>query len=397
MSKTNNLLKTANESLLTITKRPNIIMDKGKGMYLWDTEGNKYLDFIGGWAVCCLGHSSEIVSQALVEQSRKVINSSPSFYNTPMLEYTKLLIDNSAFDRVWFGNSGAEVNEAAIKLARKFGKLKKSGAYEIITTKNSFHGRTLATMSATGKDHWQGLFDPKPKGFTHVPFNDTEAIKETISKNTVAIMIEPVQGEGGVNPASVEYIQELREICDKNNILLIFDEVQTGFGRTGTLFCYEQYGIEPDIVTLAKGIGAGFPLSAIMVKEELNIFDIGDQGGTFGGQQLAMSVGIAVLDEMINTNILDNVKESGDYLISELNKIKNKYKLSNIRGKGLLVGLDLSENIGPEIVKECLNNGLIINSPKTNMIRFIPPLIVTKHDIDNMITIFTKILEEFIN
>lgn len=392
MDKTEKLLNTANESLLTITKRPNVIIDKGKGMHLWDTNGTQYLDFIGGWAVCCLGHSPKVISEALAKQSMLAVNSSPSFYNTPMLEYTELLVKNSAFDRVWFGNSGAEVNEAAIKLARKYGKLKKNGAYEIITTKNSFHGRTLATMSATGKDHWQALFDPKPKGFVHVPFNDIEAIKKAINKNTVAVMLEPVQGEGGVNPASIEYIQELRELCTKNNILLIFDEVQTGFGRTGTLFCYEQYGIEPDIMTLAKGIGGGFPLSAILVKEYLNIFDYGDQGGTFGGQQLAMAVGKAVLNEFLEKDILANVVAMNSYIMEQLNSIKDKFKLTNIRGKGLLIGFDIPGTNGQDIVKNCLGKGLIINSPKPSTIRLMPPLIVSKEDINEMMVILKESL-----
>lgn len=391
MNKTETLLKTANESLLTITKRPEIIIDKGQGMYLWDTEGNKYLDFIGGWAVCCLGHSPEVISNTLIKQSQLVINSSPSFYNTPMLEYSKMLVENSAFDRVWFGNSGAEVNEAAIKLARKYGKLKKNGAYQIITTKNGFHGRTLATMSATGKDHWQDLFDPKPKGFIHVPFNDIESIKKTLNDDTVAIMLEPIQGEGGVNPATEEYIKELREICNENDILLIFDEVQTGFGRTGTLFCYQQYNVVPDIMTLAKGIGGGFPLSAILVKEELNIFEPGEQGGTYGGQQLAMSVGISVLNEFLNNDILDNVNSMNKYIIEKIYSIKDEFHLTNIRGKGLLIGFDIPENNAHEIVAKCLDKGLIINSPKPNTIRLMPPLIVNKDDIDIMISILTSV------
>lgn len=393
MKSTKELLDIADKYLLTITNRPEIVMDKGQGMYLWDTEGKKYLDFIGGWAVCCLGHSPKVVADALVKQSDIVINSSPSFLNTPMLEFTDLLIRNSVFDRVWFGNSGAEVNEAAVKLARKYGMLKKNNAYQIITTKNSFHGRTLAMMSATGKDHWKELFNPKPTGFIHVPFNDINSIEEAITDDTVAIMIEPVQGEGGVNPATTNYIKGLRKLCDDNGLLLIFDEVQTGYGRTGTMFSYENYGVEPDIMTLAKGIGAGFPLSALLVKEKYNIFDPGEQGGTYGGQQLAMAVGYAVLNEFLNSNLLDNVKDIGEYLKNKLKEISAEFGFKNIRGQGLLIGLDLSNDNGGEIVKECLKNGLIINSPRANMLRFMPPLIADKNDIDNMIKILKDSLK----
>lgn len=392
MKITQELLKIANTSLLSITNRPNIIMEKGKGMYLWDTEGQRYLDFIGGWAVCSLGHSPKVISKTLTKQSKKLINSSPSFLNKPMLEFSDLLLKNSIYDRVWFGNSGAEVNEAAVKLARKYGMLFKKNANKIITTTNSFHGRTLAMMSATGKDHWKELFNPKPNGFVHVPFNDIEAIKKEIDDDTIAIMIEPIQGEGGVNLASKKYFNDIRSICDEHNILLIFDEVQTGFGRTGCLFAYQQYNVEPDIMTLAKGIGGGFPLSALLVKERLNIFDIGEQGGTFGGQQLAMAVGYSVLKELLDKNILDNVINMEKYILKALNNIKEEFNFSNIRGKGLLIGLDLPKDNGGIIVEECLKRGLIINSPRKNSIRLMPPLIVSTKDIDNMIVILKESL-----
>lgn len=388
------LINIAENSLLSITTRPDVVMERGEGMYLWDTDGKKYLDFIGGWAVCSLGHTPKVVSDVLIEQSQKLINSSPSFYNKPMLEFTKLLIDNSAFDRVWFGNSGAEVNEAAVKLARKYGALKKDGAYEILTTKNSFHGRTLAMMSATGKDHWKELFNPKPSGFTHIPFNDLEAVKKAINKNTAAIMIEPIQGEGGVNPGTQEYIKGLRDICNEHGILLIFDEVQTGFGRTGEMFSYEKYGIEPDIMTLAKGIGSGFPLSALMVKEQYNIFEPGEQGGTYGGQQLAMVVGSAVTKEVLKKEFLENVDSMGKYIKDRLKNISEELGLSEIRGMGLLIGFNLDETIGSEVVNRCMENGLIINSPRPNMLRLMPPLIVNKDEVDEMMKILLRSIKE---
>lgn len=277
---TKKLLEQAEKSILFTAVRPEVVMEKGEGMYLWDTDGKKYLDFIGGWAVNCLGHCPSVITDALNKQASLLINASPTFFNKPMIELAKLLTSISCFDRVFFTSTGAEANEGAIKLARKYGTKYLNGAFEIITTISSFHGRTLATMSATGKKHWQDLFGPRLPGFIHVPYNDIDAMSAAIGSNTCAIMIEPVQGEGGVNIASVAYISALRKLCDDKGILLIFDEIQTGIGRTGKMFAYEHYGIEPDIMTLAKGIGGGFPLSAMLAKEKLNIFDPGDQGGT---------------------------------------------------------------------------------------------------------------------
>lgn len=384
------------DSILFVTNRPNIIMEHGKGMYLWDTNGKQYLDFIGGWAVTCLGHCPEVIQAALQKQAATLINASPSFYNKPMLEFAKLLTDNSCFDRVFFTNSGSEANEGAIKLARKHGKKFLNGAYEIITTIDSFHGRTLAAMSATGKKKWQDLFEPKVPGFTHVPLNDIGALKTAVNQNTCAIMLEPIQGEGGVNASDINYIQSIKELCNKHNILLIFDEVQTGLGRTGKLFAYEHYDIEPDIMTLAKGIGGGYPLSAVLTKERLNIFDAGDQGGTYSAQPLGMAVGIAVVNEIINKNLSYQAKLQGDYIIEKLNKIKDKYHIENIRGKGLLIGFEVSNIIGQEVVDKCLEKGLIINSPHDSTIRLMPPLIVTKEDIDKMFIILCSVLDELI-
>ena len=270
---TEQLLEQARQGILFTAVRPDIVMEKGKGMYLWDTNGKKYLDFIGGWAVNCLGHSPDVITQALSEQAVKLVNASPTFYNVPMIKLAKLLTDHSCFDRAFFTSTGAEANEGAIKLARKYGAKKLGGAYRIITTYGSFHGRTLATMSATGKKHWETLFEPKVPGFIHIPFNDIDAAAAAVDPDTCAIMLEPVQGEGGVNVADETYIKALRKLCTDKNILLIFDEVQTGFGRTGKLFAYEHYGVEPDVITLAKGIGGGFPLGAMLTKEKYNLFD----------------------------------------------------------------------------------------------------------------------------
>ncbi len=392
LNTTKELLEQAEKSILFTAKRPNVVMEKGEGMYLWDTDGKKYLDFIGGWAVNCLGHCPAVISDALNEQSSLLVNASPTFYNKPMIELSRLLADISCFDRVSFTSTGAEANEGAIKLARKFGSKYRNGAFEIITTISSFHGRTLATMSATGKKLWDDLFKPKTPGFRHVPFNDIDAMTAAVSDNTCAILLEPVQGEGGVNIADDIYIKDLRKLCNEKGILLIFDETQTGIGRTGKMFAYEHYGVEPDIMTLAKGIGGGFPLSAMLAKEELNIFDAGDQGGTYTGQPLAMTVGLAVIKEVINKNLAERAAIMGDYIMDRLKELALKHPIKNIRGKGLLTAFDLPDPVGKEIVSACLAEGLIINSPQPSSIRLMSPLIVTKSDVDNMIKILSAVL-----
>ena len=385
-------LEEAKKSILFTTARPELIMDRGEGMYLWDTDGKKYLDFVGGWAVVSLGHSPAVIAEALERQSRRLVNASPAFYNVSQLKFAKLLTDHSCFDRIFFGSSGAEVNEGAIKLARKYGSLHKQGAYEIITMVNSFHGRTLATMSATGKTKWADLFEPKVPGFIHVPLNDLAALKAAITDKTCAIMLEPVQGEGGVYAADPAYMRALRAICDESDILLIADEVQTGLGRTGKLFAYEQYGIEPDVMTLAKGIGGGFPLSALLVKEKFNIFAAGDQGGTYSGQPLGMEVGYAVVNEILSKDLSGNAAKQGEYLQQQLQRIASRFDLSNIRGMGLLIAFDLPKDNGSEVVAQCLQSGLLINSPQPSMVRLMPPLIVTTEDIDLMMNKLTAVL-----
>lgn len=393
---TNELLSEASKSILFTTMRPSIVMERGEGMYLWDTEGKEYLDFIGGWAVTSLGHCPSVIKEVLVNQSNTLINASPSFYNKPMIEFAKLLTVNSCFDRVFFASSGSEANEGAIKLARKYGAKFLSGAYEIITTINGFHGRTLATMSATGKKAWENLYEPKVPGFKQVPFNDLDAIKTAITSNTCAIMLEPIQGEGGVNEVDKIYVKALSHICKEHGILLIFDEIQTGIGRTGSLFAYEHYEVEPDIITLAKGIGGGYPLAALLAKEALNIFDPGDQGGTYCAQPLGMAVGLAVVSEVINKKLSYNAKVQGDYILKRLNEIKSKYELKNIRGRGLLLAFDLPDNKGSEVVDSCLKEGLLLNSPKPATIRLMPPLIITERDTDSMFNVLCKVLDKIL-
>lgn len=392
---TKDLITASQKNLLFVAERPPIVMESGRGMYLWDTSGNCYLDFIGGWAVDCLGHCPDVILNALENQAGLLINASPSFLNKPMIEFADLLVKNSCFDRAFFGSTGAEANEGAIKLARKYGAKFLSGAYEIITTINGFHGRTLATMSATGKKHWESLYAPKVPGFKHIPLNDIDALKESITKDTCAIMLEPIQGEGGVHEAEIEYVKAMRQLCDEHGILLIFDEVQTGIGRTGKLFAYEHYGIEPDIMTLAKGIGGGYPISALLTKEKFNIFEVGDQGGTYCGQPLGMAVGMAVVNEVIEKNLSARAFEQGEYIKNRLYDIAQQFKLSNIRGKGLLLAFDLPKAMAKEVTAKCLTNGLIVNSPQPSTIRLIPPLIVTQKEIDTMFEILINVLSQF--
>ena len=394
LSDTRELLAEAKRSILFTTVRPEVVMEKGEGLYLWDTDGKKYLDFVGGWAVTSLGHSPAVIAKALARQSKVLVNASPSFLNIPMIEYARLLVNRSCFDRVFFASSGAEANEGAIKLARKYGSLYRDGAFEIITTVNSFHGRTLATMSATGKKKWENLFEPKVPGFIHVPLNDFAALKAAVNSRTCAVMLEPIQGEGGVFEVDFDYIRQLRQLCDEQGILLIFDEVQTGLARTGKLFAYQHYGVEPDVMTLAKGIGGGFPLAALLVKERFNIFEAGDQGGTYSGQPLAMAVGLAVMQEVLEKNLVDNAAMQGEYIQKKLRELAARFQLTNIRGKGLLLAFDLPTEQGAEVVAACLRQGLLVNSPQPATIRLMPALIVNTAEIDAMAEILANVLQE---
>ena len=394
LSDTRELLAEAKRSILFTTVRPEVVMEKGEGLYLWDTDGKKYLDFVGGWAVTSLGHSPAVIAKALARQSKVLVNASPSFLNIPMIEYARLLVNRSCFDRVFFASSGAEANEGAIKLARKYGSLYRDGAFEIITTVNSFHGRTLATMSATGKKKWKTLFEPKVPGFIHVPLNDFAALKAAVNSRTCAVMLEPIQGEGGVFEVDFDYIRQLRQLCDEQGILLIFDEVQTGLARTGKLFAYQHYGVEPDVMTLAKGIGGGFPLAALLVKERFNIFEAGDQGGTYSGQPLAMAVGLAVMQEVLEKNLVDNAAMQGEYIQKKLRELAARFRLTNIRGKGLLLAFDLPTEQGAEVVAACLRQGLLVNSPQPATIRLMPALIVNTAEIDWMTEILANVLQE---
>lgn len=388
------LIRQADQSLMYIVTRPNIVFTKGKGSYLWDADGRRYLDFIQGWAVNSLGHSPPALVRAIARQAKELINGSPALYNEPMIHAAKLLTENSCLDRVFFANSGAEANEGALKLARKYGALKRDGAYEVITTEHSFHGRTMAMMSASGKANWDALFEPKVPGFLKVPFNDLKAMRLAVSAKTCAIMLEPVQGESGVFVAKDRYLKGLRELCDEEGILLILDEIQTGIGRTGSLFAYEQYGIEPDIMTLGKGLGGGFPVAALLAKEAVSLFEAGDQGGTFCGQPLAMAAVTAVLEEMLRKKIPQRAKARGNRLRRGLKALSAEFGFTEIRGKGLLVGVELPVNKAAEVVSKALEKGLLINGPRPSTLRFMPALNVSNAEIDEMLGILAGVLRK---
>jgi acetylornithine/N-succinyldiaminopimelate aminotransferase len=386
-------------SVMYITKRPDIVMVEGSGSWLTDQNGKRYLDFLQGWAVNCLGHCNPGVVNALHQQAQKLINPSPAFYNGPMIRLSDLLTANSCFDKVFFANSGAEANEGAIKLARKWGQLHKNGAYEIITFDHSFHGRTLATMSASGKPGWDTMFAPQVPGFPKANLNDIESVKKCITDKTVAVMLEPVQGEGGVIPCDDSFMRELRQLTQENNLLLIVDEVQAGFGRTGTLFAYQHYGIEPDIMTLGKGIGGGVPLAALLCTDDVACFVPGDQGGTYNGNALMTAVGISVIDQLLAPGFLQSVITKGELLQSELLKLSSEFGLQGERGKGLLRALMLGKDIGGKLVdlaRDLEPEGLLINSPRPDLLRFMPALTVSNDEIRQMCAILRMLLKKVV-
>jgi acetylornithine/N-succinyldiaminopimelate aminotransferase len=380
------------DALMNITARPPAVFVRGEGAYLWDDAGKRYLDFMQGWAVNCLGHSPPVVAEALAAQAKLLLTPSPAFYNGPSLKLAQALVEKSCFDQVFFANSGAEANEGAIKLARKYGAKYKNGAFEIITFEGGFHGRTLATMSASGKKAFEPLFEPKVSGFRKAKLNDLDSVKALISDNTVAVMLEPIQGEAGVWPATDQFLQELRALTKEHDLLLIVDEIQTGMGRTGKLFHYEHAEIEPDIMTLGKGIGGGVPLAALLATEHASCFEHGDQGGTFNGNPLMCAAGLAVLEHVGQPQFLKSATDAGLFLESELQKLSARHGLGEVRGRGLLLALDLKLPIGAAIVAEALADGVLINSPQPDALRFMPALNVTREEISLMIDCLDTIL-----
>lgn len=366
-----------------VVRRQPVVIVKGDGTKVWDVDGKEYLDFTSGWAVNNAGHANEAIADAISEQARTLLQTSNQFYTVPQLQLAEILVENSALDKVFFCNSGAEANEGAMKLARRYGAKNKNGAFEIVTALNSFHGRTMANVSATGQPHYQELFEPIPPGYKHVSFGDFEELKGSVSDQTVAVMLEPVQAEGGVNVPPEGYLENVRDFCDQEGLLLIFDEVQTGMGRLGTLFGYESFGVEPDIMTLAKGLGGGVPIGAFMAKDEACAFEPGDHGSTFGGNALTCAAGYASTKYIIDNNLPQHTAEMGERMGEALNTIKaNNSSVSEVRGMGLLWAVLFNSDIGPDVVANCNNEGLLTNPLRPNAVRLMPPLTVSAEEID---------------
>jgi len=380
---------------LQTIKRAPVTLVRGKGARVWDDQGREYLDFYSGWATTSLGHCHPVLVKALEKQAKTVFHVSNQFYTIPQLELAQLLVDHSCLNRVFFCNSGAEAVEGGVKLARRYGKLRLNGAYEVITAYNSFHGRTLAMTAATGQARFQEPYTPLPIGFVNVEYNNVEAIKRATSDKSCAVLLEPIQGEGGVNVPADDYLQKVQSWCKEKGILLILDEVQTGASRTGTLFAYQQFGVEPDIMTLAKGIGSGVPIGAILSKEHCAVFSPGEHGSTYGGNPLACAAAHAVLKFMIDNDLPAHVKRVGNYLVSRLQDMRKEFDfITDVRGRGLLIALEFNQEIAEKSVLACIDKGLLVNRLKPNALRFMPPLIITEKDVDEAVGIVRKVLVE---
>lgn len=382
---------------LPVFARYNIVLDHGDGPYVYDTEGKKYIDFLAGIAVNVVGHNYKPLVDAVSKQAGKMIHCSNLYYTEVQVEAAEKLKKLSGMDKVFFGNSGAEANEGAIKLARKYATNIDPEKIQIISALHSFHGRTIATLTATGQDHYHHGFGPLPAGFDYVPYNDIQALEAKMSDKTCAVMLEAIQGEGGVHVPDPDYLPKVRALCDKYNAVLIFDEVQCGMGRTGTFFGCQQFGVKPDIVTLAKGLAGGVPIGAFMATDKVaSAFHAGDHGSTFGGNPLACAAACVVLDALIDGHLMENAKEIGAYLQSKFEAYKAKYPnlIKEVRGRGLILGMELTRP-GREIANECLDYGAIINCTAGNVLRFVPPLNITKAHVDELISVLDKVLPKY--
>ncbi len=366
---------------------------RGEEARVWDDTGREYLDFIGGWAVTCLGHCHPAVVEAVSAQVRTLIQVSNQFYTIPQLQLAELLVQSSCLDKVFLCNSGAEAAEGAVKLARRYGKLHLKGAYEVITATGSFHGRTLAMVAATGQAKFQEGYVPLPSGFVNVEYNNGAAIPAATTHPPCAVTPAPLPGEGGVNLPNDLYLADVRAWCDLKGILLILDEIQTGVGRTGTLFTYEQYDIEPDIMTLAKGLGGGVPIGAFLAKDSASVFVPGEHGSTFGGNPLACAAAYATLKFVIENDVSYNAWQVGQYLLAGLEGLKQKYRfITDVRGRGLLVAIEFNGDIAQQLVMACLDEGLLVNRVKPNALRLMPPLIIGKEEVDEALGILDNVL-----
>ena len=366
----------------TVRRQP-IVLVRGQGTRVWDAEGKEYLDFTAGWAVNNLGHCHPVMVQAIQEQAATLIQTSNQFFTIPQLKLAQALIDNSCLDRVFFGNSGAEAVEGALKLARKYGKKNRDGAYEVITAFNSFHGRTLTTIAATGQPHYQEAFQPLTPGYVHVDYDDVEAIMAATTDRTAAVMLEPIQGEGGVNIPADDYLQRVRQWCDEQGLLLILDEVQTGLGRLGSLFGYQEYDVEPDVITLAKGLGGGVPIGAFLSKEHCMALEPGDHGSTYGGNALTTAAAYASTQFIIDNDISGNARVMGAHLTARLEELKSRFdSISEVRGRGLLIALEFHDDVAASVLSNANASGVLLNMVKPNTLRFMPPLTITVEEID---------------
>lgn len=382
----------ATDAIMDITTRPDAVFVKGQGSYLWDHTGKRYLDFVQGWAVNALGHAPGVIAEALCQQAQLLITPSPAYHNEMALKLAQLVTQKTGLDQVFFANSGAEANEGAIKLARKYGALNKGGAYKIITFQGGFHGRTLATMSASGKAAFEPLFEPKVPGFDKATLNDLASVEKLITPETVAIMLEPIQGEAGVLPATDEFLCDLRKLADDNGLLLILDEIQTGIGRTGKFMGYQHTGIAPDILTLGKGLGGGVPLAALVASKKASCFQHGDQGGTFNGNPLMCAAGLAVVSRVADPAFLADVEATGAKLGKELACLSRRHGLGQVRGRGLLLALALGKDTAGDIVEQAFKAGLLLNAPRPDTLRFMPSLTVSHDEIAEMIMMLDDII-----
>ncbi len=379
--------------LMTTAKRLPLMVVRGQGTRLWDEDGKEYLDFFSGPSTVSLGHCHPVLVKALSKQAKALIHVTGTIPSMPQMKLAQLLVENSCLDRVFFCNSGAEANEGAIKLARKWGKERRNGAHEIICALNAFHGRTLAAVTATGTEKYRAPFTPLPEGFVHVPFNDVEAIERATTDKTVAVMLEPVQGEGGVNVPDDDYLRRVRRWCDEQGILLILDEVQTGIGRLGALFGYQLYDVEPDIMTLAKGMGSGVPIGALLAKEHCSVFTPGDHGSTFGGNPLMTHVAYAVCKYIIDNDLPAQAAERGRYLERKLRGLEDRFSfVTEVRGKGLLQAIEFDQEMAEEVALACLAEGLIANNVRPTSLRLCPPLTVSEDEIDQAVALVEQVL-----
>ena len=393
---TTEVMKRADQVMAATYKRFPVAFEKGSGCKLWDTQGRAYTDFVAGIAVCNLGHAHPRIQAAVSSQAETLLHVSNLYYTLPQVELAAWLVENSFADRVFFGNSGAEANEAAIKLARRYFKERdEAQRFRIITMQGSFHGRTLATLSATGQEKVRKGFDPVLQGFDFVPFNDAEALRAAIGSSTCAVMLEPIQGEGGVRCPDENYLKAVRDICDDTGLLMIFDEIQTGMGRTGQLFAYQHFGVEPDIMTLAKALANGLPVGAMLAKEQIAAaFGPGSHASTFGGTPIVTAAALEVCKILTEDKIIENGHKAGIYFKDKLYELKDRHAIiEDVRGMGLLLGMKLKIDSGP-VVTKCMQKGFLINCIQDNILRFIPPLIISNDEIDELIECLDKILTE---